>query len=194
MKYSTHYVVIIICLVILALAIAVNKRAFGVYEGNDILVTNIATIPNQQLPPLQRQRLLTERLIDLAAVKANKRWNGTRCTKITYDYRHLADKRIAEAKWFSQARDSRWFFDCSITFNTDPRKIRTTFWHYCAAVIHEYGHLSGFYEKSGPNKGMHSSQRNSVMYPVLTEQNIPKVCKTTYVAPNKRYIEPLIVP
>lgn len=194
MKYSTHYITTIICLVILALAIAVNQRAFGGYEGNDILTTNVPTIPNQQLPPLQRQRLLTERLVNLATVKANKFWDGTRCTHIAFNYKHLSDKRIAEAKWFSQARNSRWFFDCSITFNTDPRKIRTSFWHYCAAVIHEYGHLSGFYRKGGPNDGLHSSNRNHIMYPVLTERNIPNVCKTTFVAPIQDYTEPLEVP
>lgn len=39
---------------------------------------------------------------------------------------------------------------------------------YCGIVVHEVGHLRG---------REHSNNRNSVMYPVLSERNLPHVCK-----------------
>jgi Matrixin len=132
---------------------------------HDYLITKVEA-PTSPLP-LQRVRLLTPRLVLLAAAKADVYWGGTRCTSITFDFEKLGDRRIAEAQW-ATASDSSNYLDCHVTFNTDPTRIRTTFWHYCAAVVHEYGHLAGH---------GHSTDRTSVMFPSLSDANVPKTCK-----------------
>jgi hypothetical protein len=117
--------------------------------------------------PLGQVRLLTKRLVLLAAAKAEVYWGGTRCESIRFDFRHLADRRIAEASW-SVYLNSIEYLDCRVTFNTDPTRIKTTFWHYCAAVVHEFGHLSGQSHVGNPER---------IMYRSLSNRNVPPTCK-----------------
>ena len=138
----------------------------GEKQQHDYLVTRVGA-PTSPLP-LKRSRLLTRRLVLLAAAKAEVFWGGINCTSITFDFRHLADSRIAQATW-SAYEGSDEYLDCRITFNTDPTKIKTTFWHYCAAVVHEFGHLSGH---------VHVSDKDNVMYKYLSDRNVPNTCKS----------------
>lgn len=135
------------------------------FSHHDFLMTKVEA-PAVPLP-LQRVRLLTPRLVFLAAAKAETYWGGTRCTSITFDFQGLGDRRIAEAQW-STASDDSQYLDCHVTFNTDPTKIRTTFWHYCGAVVHEYGHLAGHEHVRDPR---------NIMFPALSNSNVPATCK-----------------
>jgi len=131
----------------------------------DFVVTLVEAPTN--VLPLRRVRLLTKRLVLLAAAKAEVYWGGTYCKTITFNFRQLADRRIAEAKWAAYP-NSKEYLDCYVTFNTDPTRIRTTFWHYCSAVIHEFGHLSGH---------VHIANPRGIMHATLSNTNVPETCK-----------------
>lgn len=161
---ATFFVVSAVAFVV-AGALSLSRFASKEKPVSDYLHT---TVKASESPlPLQRVRLLTPRLVLLAAAKAEVYWGGTRCSSITFDFERLGDSRIAEAQWLA-APDSTQYLDCRVTFNTDPTKIRTTFWHYCGAVIHEYGHLSGH---------GHSLDRRNIMFASLSDRNVPATCK-----------------
>ena len=140
---------------------------------SDIYKTNISVVQRvSSLPP-------TTRLIALARKWAGTYWRGTRCLSIAYNYHWLPGRTIAKSYWSFDPAAPTKYLTCSITFN--PQRIREGFFLYCAAVVHEFGHLSGFYEKGGPNNGAHSSNPYNIMYPILTQKNIPKTCKKSSV-------------
>jgi len=160
-----------ILLTLLVVPIVVLLPKSGPKQHTEVLPTTI--IKQAALPPLAQTKLLTKKLVTLAAKKAEIYWGGTRCTAIKFDYRPLPGRIIAQAQWYTNSNDSV-YLDCSITFNTDPTKVKVSFYHYCAALIHEYGHLSGH---------PHSTNPNNLMYPILREATIPKTCKVkVYVA------------
>ena len=86
---------------------------------------------------------------------------------------------IAQARWTYDPVAPTEYLTCSVTFS--PAKIKAGFDLYCAAVVHEFGHLAGFHEKGGLDGGIHSRNPRNVMYPVLTTRNIPAVCKRSTV-------------
>lgn len=126
--------------------------------GRDVLTTTVSGPPTLSQPRAAVVR---------AARKASSFWGDTRCLHISYHYRSLPGRRIAEAKWYSTALFSKTYLQCSITF--DSQRIRTSFALYCAAVVHEFGHLSGHPHVRNPR---------NVMYPELSTRNIPRICKT----------------
>lgn len=122
------------------------------------------------VPPRQRT--------DVAEALALARWHGTHCnSKIRVEFvsygRGFSDV-VADARW--SAGDSSTYFDCRIVFNLDH--VAISFVYFCAALMHEYGHLSGWREPHGLDGGIHSRDPTSIMYPVLSARNIPKACKT----------------
>jgi hypothetical protein len=112
-------------------------------------------------------------LVSVATAKAEAYWGGTRCQDIEVTYRRLDDRRIAEAEWRTSELDPRVYISCSITFDTSA----ISFSHFCATVVHEYGHLAGFHEERGPDGGLHSTNKRKVMYPVISDGNVPKTCR-----------------
>lgn len=151
-------------IMIVAVAVLIPRR--GLKRHQEALPT---TIIAPTLPPLAQTKLLTKKLVALAAEKADAYWNGTRCNEgIRFDYRPLVGRVIARARWYATSLRSSRYHDCLITFNTDPTKVKVSFYHYCAALIHEYGHLAG---------RTHSLDRTNLMFPVLLEDNIPDTCK-----------------
>jgi hypothetical protein len=125
--------------------------------GRDVLTTTVSGPATLAQPRAAVVR---------AVRKASAYWGGTRCWHITYAYRPLADARIAQAEWYSSGLASRRYFKCSVTF--DAQRIRTSFALYCAAVVHEFGHLSGH---------PHARDPRNIMYPRLSARNIPPTCK-----------------
>jgi hypothetical protein len=112
-------------------------------------------------------------LVALAVASAEKRWGGTRCEGIELLYRRLGTDLIAEAEWDPSELDPTVYQHCSITFDTSL----ISFPHYCATLVHEYGHLAGFREEGGPDLGLHSRNRQNLMYPVISDSNVPRACK-----------------
>ena len=112
-------------------------------------------------------------LVSLATAKAEGYWGGTRCQDIEVAYRRLDDRSIAEAEWRTSDLDPEVYDRCSITFDTSA----ISFAHFCATVVHEYGHLAGFHEERGPDGGLHSTNKRKVMYPVISDDNVPKTCR-----------------
>lgn len=141
----------------------------GLTKHVDVFETNIVGVgAGESLPP-------TPRLIALARYWAEIYWSNTRCGKITYHYRTLEPRVIAHAQWYSASLSSPTYYDCEVVFS--PARIRDGFFLYCAAVVHEFGHLSGFHEDGGSLDGQHSRNPRNIMYPVLTSRNIPATCK-----------------
>lgn len=128
----------------------------------------------ESLPRLTMKPNRASALVALATAKAEKHWGETRCETIEVDFRRLSDRRIAEAEWNASDLDPTVYVDCAITFDTTP----ISFEHFCATVVHEYGHLAGFSEAGGPDLGLHSRNKRKVMHPVITDRNVPKTCKT----------------
>lgn len=152
---------------IIALAILIVLVILGRPKiGRDILTTTITG-------PLTLSQ--ARAALPRAARKAGTYWNGTRCLNINYEYRDLEKNRIAEARWYVSRIAPKVYFRCSITF--DIQRIHTSFALFCAAVVHEFGHLDGFHEHNGPDNGFHSSNPRSIMYPQLTPLNIPATCR-----------------
>jgi hypothetical protein len=171
-------VVTIVAVTIVADRVLINREHL---PYRDILTTEIPSSP-VVTPPLSQAEILTRRVVSVAKDRASAYWDGTRCRTIRYLYRTLAERRVAEAKWYAQTLASKEYLNCSITFNTDPRKVKISFWHYCAALVHEFGHLHGFHEHGGPDGGVHSRDPTNIMYPVLTSRNIPRTCKENVAA------------
>jgi hypothetical protein len=159
-------------LTLLALIVVVagcGSRANRQVTHHDVLPTVVtAGVRVAQLPP-------TPRLIALARRWAGLYWHGTRCLGVTYHYHWLPPGRIAEANWSYNPDQPTRYLDCSVTFNR--ARMLTGFDLYCAAVVHEFGHLHGFHEQGGLDGGIHSRNPRNVMFPVLTARNIPAVCK-----------------
>lgn len=102
-------------------------------------------------------------------------WRGTRCNRaIPVLAQRLPAERIAQAHWHYDTDVPQVYFSCQITFNSSRR---FTYVVFCAAMVHEYGHLAGFYEQGGYSKGAHSQNSRHVMYPILSQRNIPGVCR-----------------
>ena len=119
--------------------------------------------------PLRGVRLLTPRLVSLAAKKGRSYWGGTLCDNgIGFRFRPLADSRLAEASWEVFPGAERRYLDCHVTFDANPTRVETTFVRFCAAVVHEYGHLSGHGHVANPR---------SIMSPVLSAKNVPATCE-----------------
>jgi len=166
---------ILLCTVVIVGSLAEsNPRQSVVERHSEILETELVV---SQLPPLAQVKLLTQSLVTLATFKANKYWGGTRCTSIKYNYHLLPDSQIAAARWYSYKRSSAKYFQCSVTFNTNPQKVEISFYHYCGALIHEFGHLEGYHQIGGLDDGSHARNKRNIMYPVLSDANIPETCK-----------------
>lgn len=88
------------------------------------------------------------------------------CLHIRYLYRPLDGSTIARATWWSTVAAPNVYLHCSITF--DSNHIRVSFALYCGSVVHEWGHLSGRNHVQNPR---------NIMFRVLSEQNIPGVCR-----------------
>lgn len=75
----------------------------------------------------------------------------------------------AEARWaYTQFPGGhREYTTCEIAL--DNRRWNLKGRRYCAVIVHEWGHLKMESRK-------HSTNPNSVMYPVLTNRNIPDAC------------------
>jgi hypothetical protein len=131
--------------------------------GFDEITTTVSGPPTISQPRKEVKR---------AARIAEHFWGGTRCLHISYHYRDLPGKKIAVAKWYSSNLSSRSYFQCSITFDT--QKISISHVLYCAVVVHEFGHLSGY---QGLNNQFHSKNPKNIMYPVMSLRNIPKICR-----------------
>jgi len=125
--------------------------------GRDTLTTLVSGPPT-----LLQSRESTVR----AATIAEAYWGGTRCLHVSYSYKDLPGRTIAQARWYSSKLADGVYFRCSVTF--DPGKTRVSFALYCGAVVHEFGHLSGF---------KHVKDPNAIMYSRLSATNIPKVCR-----------------
>jgi hypothetical protein len=175
--------VVVIGVALVAITIIVDRTLINRERPahQDILTTEIPASPSVN-PPLSQAELLTRKVVSVGKKRAASYWGGTRCRTIRYLYRPLAEHRVAQAKWYAQTLESKEYLDCSITFNTDPRKVKISFWHYCSALVHEFGHLHGFHEAGGPDGGIHSRDPTNIMYPVLTSRNIPKTCKVNVAA------------
>jgi hypothetical protein len=111
---------------------------------------------------------LTQAQVDLAERLARARWGPTRCADgIVYRYSRLGYQVIAQAHWWFYTDSPKVYRGCYIVFSVDPRRVPTRFAYYCAAVFHEFGHLSGL---------GHSKNPYSVMYPVISRKNVPGAC------------------
>lgn len=158
-----------------ALAAALAVVTLALLVGDSQLV--IHEILQTNLPVKVQAPLPTSRLVRLAESRAYARWGPTRCAShIHYGYISTQGRTVARARWAYSPDAPTKYLTCSITFNTNL--IRAGFFLYCAAVVHEFGHLSGFYEKGGPDGGRHSADPHNIMYPLITAQNIPPTCKT----------------
>ena len=160
-------------LALIAAAAVVTALAFLTVGDAHIAAEDIL---QTDLPAIQLAPLPTGRLIALAESRAYSHWGPTRCADhIRYAYISVSGRIVARARWSYAAGSPRSYLSCSITFNT--RLIRAGFFLYCAAVVHEFGHLSGFYERGGPDGGRHSANPRNIMYPVITARNVPATCK-----------------
>lgn len=100
-----------------------------------------------------------------ALAKARAYWRNERCADpIVLVYRALPPTIVAKANW-STADPPTAYLNCTIAFGLSRQ---LSFAFYCAAMIHEYGHLHG---------AVHSLNPRNVMYPTLTARNIPATCK-----------------
>lgn len=105
--------------------------------------------------------------------KAKRFWPTHRCAAPpVLSYVRLPYRHVAEAHWSYLSPSPTVYLGCRIVFTLRSLPFRV----YCAAMIHEYGHLSGFYEKGGPDGGTHSRNPSNVMYPSLTARNVPRTC------------------
>lgn len=95
-------------------------------------------------------------------------WGATKCIyqdTIPIIYRPMTYSVLARAHYWIYPDGS--FRQCWIVVNSN----RVLDWsHFCAMIIHEYGHLDG---------KRHSTNPYSIMYPLLTSKNIPRVCFNT---------------
>jgi hypothetical protein len=100
---------------------------------------------------------------------ARARWGPSRCPYgISYRYSLLAFQTIGEANWWFYKDSPRVYRGCEIVLAVNPRRVPTFFYHYCAIIFHEFGHLAGH---------EHSRNPYNVMYPVLTRKNVPRACR-----------------
>lgn len=143
---------------IILLGILVVVVLFRPVSGRDVLRTTVTG-------PLRSPQ--TAGQIQLARQIAKDYWgNDGRCLHISYLYRPLSAGTIAQATWWSTGAAPNVYLHCSVTF--DSNRIRVSFALYCGAVVHEWGHLSGREHVQNPR---------NVMFRVLSEQNIPRVCR-----------------
>lgn len=95
-------------------------------------------------------------------------WGESKCIyqdNIPIIYRPMVHNVLARAHYLIYP--DGYFRQCWIVVNSN----RVLDWpHFCAMITHEYGHLDG---------KRHSANPYSVMYPVLTLKNIPRVCFST---------------
>ena len=101
-------------------------------------------------------------------------WSTSRCRSIAHRRRSLDNpRRIAQASW--RVEPGGRYTRCVVTFNADHARL--AFRVYCAAMIHELGHLAGFHEVGGLDSGTHAASSHSVMYPRISAANVPQVCR-----------------
>jgi hypothetical protein len=135
---------------------------------HDVLRTDV--------PELVRPPRIDLGLVNGSARRALRYWHGTRCSGSISDRysRSLPNSRVAQADWSYLDSAPASYIRCSVTLNI---RLRLPRYVYCAAIVHEYGHLAGFFEPGGPDGGIHSRHPTNVMYRVLTQRNIPASCR-----------------
>jgi len=93
-------------------------------------------------------------------------WGREACGgSITLREASLPGRQSGEATWLETKLPTRTVRSRCV-INIDNRDWSDA--RYCGVIVHEYGHLLG---------KQHTRNRNSIMYPVMTNRNIPAACK-----------------
>lgn len=151
------------------LALAVSVAAIVVVDRykqqrtfHDILTIRVPAAPNTARA--------WGRIPNRAVEKAERFWGRSRCAAPPrLLYRRLADDHAAEAHWGYLSPAPQVYLNCEIVFSLRKLPFRL----YCAAMIHEYGHLAGFSEGGAA----HSRNPANVMYPSISARNVPRTCE-----------------
>lgn len=93
-------------------------------------------------------------------------WGQTKCLGgISIRSQRFTYRLLAVASFLTTNTGA--YEDCEVIFNS-TRLEGLSWMKYCATMIHEFGHLDGY---------PHSTNPRNVMYPALSDRNIPQVCK-----------------
>lgn len=90
-------------------------------------------------------------------------WGNVCAGDVTVSYGALSDsEEMGEADYWIQPDGT--YTGCQVTIS--PRSMSNAM--LCTVVVHEYGHLAGH---------EHSSDPDSIMYPIVSRRNMPYRCK-----------------
>lgn len=128
-------------------------------------------VPALELPP---GPAVTASRLDRARAVSEDYWRSSRCARVHLRRAAFTGRAtVARATW--RLGSDGDYTRCKVTFNSRHRRL--AFEIYCAAMVHEFGHLAGFYAIRGRDGGQHSANPRHVMYPHITRANVPRACK-----------------
>lgn len=98
---------------------------------------------------------------------ARRYWGGTKCdAPAPIQYKRLRYSVLAYSDFYiNQPGD--YYTNCRVVLNS-VRIPTESAAKLCAVLVHEYGHLAGRHHVSDPY---------SIMYPMITNKNIPGACR-----------------